>query len=71
MDANHTYPYSLELCETPGRHYQWAIRERGRVIQRADRLYPSERVAREKGNEELEKVFGFAIREAKRNQRRG
>jgi hypothetical protein len=69
MDPHHTYPYSLELCEMPGRHFQWAIRERGRLIQRADRAYPSEHMAREKGHEALEKMFGAAIRKASRTRR--
>lgn len=59
MNTEPMYPYSLEVfpCEKPAGHFQWAIRERGRLIQRSDRLHPSEPQAREKGQAELERLF--------------
>jgi hypothetical protein len=61
MSTEPTYPYSLEVspCEKPRGHFQWAIRERGRLVQRSDRTHPSENQAREKGQAELERlIFG-------------
>jgi hypothetical protein len=59
MSTDTTYPYSLEVspCEKPAGHFSWAIRERGKLIQRSDRPHPSEQKAREKGQAELERLF--------------
>ena len=59
MNTEPMYPYSLEVmpCEKPAGHFQWSIRERGRLIQRSDRPHPSESKAREKGQAELERLF--------------
>jgi hypothetical protein len=59
MNTEPMYPYSLEVfpCEKPAGHFQWRIRERGRLIQRSDRLHPSETKARENGQAELERLF--------------
>jgi len=56
MSTDQTYPYTLEVfpTEKPAGHFQWAIRKRGRLIQRSDRSHPSESKAREKGQAELE-----------------
>jgi hypothetical protein len=59
MSIDQTYPYSLEVfpAEKPAGHYQWAIRERGRLLQRSDRAHPSEEKARQKGEAELERLY--------------
>jgi hypothetical protein len=59
MTTEQTYPFSLEVfaVEKPAGHFQWAIRERGRLIQRSDRPHPSEDKAREKGEAELERLY--------------
>lgn len=59
MSTEPMYPYSLEVfpCEKPAGHFQWSIRERGRLIQRSDRPHPTESKAREKGQAELERLF--------------
>jgi len=59
MSMELTYPYSLEISptQTPEGHFNWAIRERGKLLQRSDRVFPSERIAREKGEAELERLF--------------
>lgn len=59
MSTEQTYPYSLEVLpvEISAEHFQWLIRERGKLIQRSDRLQPSEDKAREKGQVELERLF--------------
>jgi hypothetical protein len=59
MSTERTYPYSLEVFPTdkPAGHFQWLIRERGRLIQRSDRPQPSEEKARQKGQAELERLF--------------
>lgn len=59
MSTEPMYPFSLEVfpCEKPAGHFQWSIRERGRLIQRSDRPHPTESKAREKGEAELERLF--------------
>jgi hypothetical protein len=57
MNENPTYPYTLDVSEKPGGHFQWAIRERGKLLQRSDRSHPSEREARQKGEAALESLF--------------
>jgi hypothetical protein len=56
-DDNATSPYTLEVlpCEKPAGHFQWAIRKHGKLIERSDRPYPSERSARESGQTALER----------------
>ena len=59
MSNDLTYPYSLEISpsEKPERHFRWAIRERGKLLQRSDRVFSSEQIARQKGEAELERLF--------------
>lgn len=57
MNENPTHPYTLDVSAAPGGHYQWAIRERGKLLQRSDRVHPSEREARQKGEAALESLF--------------
>ena len=59
MSTEMTQRYALEVssCERPAGHFQWAIRERGKLIQRSDRAQPSEAKAREKGQAELERLL--------------
>jgi hypothetical protein len=59
MSTDLTYPYSLEIapCEKPGGHFRWTIRERGKLLQRSDRVFASEQIAREKGEAELARLF--------------
>jgi hypothetical protein len=55
-----TSAYTLEVlpAHRPG-HFQWAIRQNGKLVQRADRLHPSEEAARKHGFEEIErKIHG-------------
>jgi len=59
MNNEQTYPYSLEVspCEKPAGHFQWAIRQHGKLIQRSDRPHPTEDKARAKGQAELERLY--------------
>ena len=57
MKENPTHPFTLDVLPAPGGHFQWAIRERGKLLQRSDRPQPSARVAREKGEAVLESLF--------------
>jgi hypothetical protein len=59
MTTTQTYPYSLEVfpATKPAGHFQWTIRERGRLVQRSDRPHVSEEKARENGQAELERLF--------------
>jgi hypothetical protein len=54
-----THPYSLEVspCEKRAGHFHWAIRERGKLIQRSDRSQPSEGEAHAKGQAAIERMF--------------
>jgi hypothetical protein len=48
MSNKETHPYTLEVMPSktkPGQ-FEWAIRERGKLIQRSDRLLGSEQAAR-------------------------
>jgi len=62
MISENTNPrYSVEVtpCTTPAGHFQWAIRERGKLIQRSDRSQATEEKAWEKAQAELERMqFG-------------
>ena len=50
--------YTLEV--QPSRRtegaYEWAIRDRGKLIQRADRVERSEQAARRRGEEALDRI---------------
>jgi len=56
-DDNATYPYTLTIlpCERLAGHFDWAIRRHGKLVERSDRHYPSERSARESGQAALER----------------
>jgi hypothetical protein len=57
MNDNPTYPYTLEVtpCAKPSGHFAWAIRRHGKLLERSDRPHHSERSARERGEEALER----------------
>ena len=59
MSTETTYPYTLDVepCEKPKGHFQWLIRNRGKLVQRSDRPHRSEREALERGRAELERVI--------------
>ena len=51
--------YSLDVepsKRSPG-SYEWAIRERGKVLQRSDRVHRSEGEALRHGEQELERIL--------------
>jgi uncharacterized protein (DUF2249 family) len=57
MSDAETYPYTLEVTASktkPGQ-FEWTIRERGKLIQRSDRLHGSEKAARKSGMAEIER----------------
>jgi hypothetical protein len=56
-DDNATYPYTLTIApsERTAGHFDWAIRRHGKLIERSDRLYSSERSAQESGRAALER----------------
>jgi hypothetical protein len=56
-DDTATYPYTLTitLSERTAGHFEWAIRRHGKLVERSDRPYPSERSARESGQAALER----------------
>jgi hypothetical protein len=57
MNQNPTHPYTLHVWQASGGHFLWAIREHGKLLQRADRTHPSERIAREKGEAALDRLY--------------
>ncbi|MFL5203743.1 MAG: hypothetical protein ACJ8B9_16845 [Microvirga sp.] len=58
-DDNTTYPYTLTILpsEKRARHFDWAIRKHGKLLERSDRLHPSERAARENGEAALDRLI--------------
>ena len=56
-DNNATYPYTLTILpiERLTGHFEWAIRRHGKLVERSDRPYPSERSAQESGQAALER----------------
>jgi hypothetical protein len=59
MSTESTSPYTLDVspCVKPAGHFQWTIRERGKLIQRSDRPHPSEDKARANGQAELDRLL--------------
>ena len=57
MNSNPTHPYSLDVWQASDGQFLWAIRERGKLLQRSDRSHPSERAAREKGEAALDRLY--------------
>ena len=56
-DDHATYPYTLIISpsERLAGHFDWVIHRHGKLVERSDRSYPSERSARESGQEALER----------------
>ncbi len=54
MNENPTHPYTLDVVKLPNGRFQWSIRERGKLLQRSDRLEASEQAAREHGFKAIE-----------------
>jgi hypothetical protein len=63
LSKNATQPYILEVLQRPDGFFEWAIRERVRLVERSDRMHPTENLAREKGEAALEGVFAAANRQ--------
>jgi hypothetical protein len=61
MDTSDTptarYTLDIQPSATSAASFQWAIRDRGKLIQRSDRLLRTEADARKKGEEELERIL--------------
>ncbi len=55
-DMNTKTEFVVEVVPSaiPGK-FQWEIRERGKLIQRSDRYFPSEEAARARGLEEVQR----------------
>jgi hypothetical protein len=66
MKENPTHPYMLDVAKLPDGRFQWAIRERGKLLQRSDRLHPSEPAAREHGFKAIEGLLGHATQDNRR-----
>ncbi len=58
MSYEEVYPYTLDIqpCDRPTGQYRWIIRERGKLLQRSDRVHLSEAAALKSGQAELERV---------------
>ena len=56
-DTN-TFPYTLEVISLKSEGpYQWAIRKRGKLVQRSDRSHPTEAKAHADGLKQIEKLL--------------
>jgi hypothetical protein len=58
-DETGTYPYTLEAlpCDKRAGQFRWVIRKHGKLIERSDKPYFSERAARKQGQAALERQF--------------
>src|SRR3954462_1496227 len=58
-DETGTYPYTLEAlpCDKRAGHFRWVIRKHGKLIERPDKPYFSERAARKQAQAALERQF--------------
>src|SRR5688500_2499710 len=54
MNAKTEYVVEVVPSVIPGK-FQWEIRQRGKLIQRSDRYFPSEEAARASGLEEVQR----------------
>ena len=54
-----SYPYTLEVTPAvkPSGHFNFAIRRKGKMVQRSDRAYPGEDKARERGLNAIERLL--------------
>lgn len=52
-------PFTLEVVPPGegGKHYRWAIRRNGKMLQRSDRGLPSEAKAREDGSAVIQRLL--------------
>ena len=59
MSMNQTHPYTLELSPSPrgDGSVGWAIRKHGKMLERSDRMYRTEREALKSGNEAVERTL--------------
>jgi hypothetical protein len=59
MPNDNTHPYTLEVssAEKPARHFHWAIRKHGKLVQRSDRPQATEYDARKRAMTEIEKML--------------
>jgi hypothetical protein len=55
-DTAPRYTLDVQPSATSATNYQWAIRDRGKLIQRSDRVLRSEADARKRGEEELVRI---------------
>ncbi len=66
MAEKPTHPYTLDVSKLPDGRFQWAIRERGKLLQRGDRPQPSELAARESGLKAIEGLLSDAGKDDRR-----
>ena len=59
MSNSATYPYSVEVqpCDKLAGHFRWTIRERGKLMERAERAAPSAEEAEKHGMKALERML--------------
>jgi len=58
-DDTSTHPYGLTVLpsERSSGRFEWAIRKHGKLAERSDRSYPSEKAAREDGQSALDRCL--------------
>lgn len=59
MNDNDLQPYSLEVTESVRRprHFEWAIRRNGKLVERSDRFATSVADAEKAGRKAVERLF--------------
>jgi hypothetical protein len=59
MNNPATYPYTLDIqpCDKPAGHFLWAIRERGKLVERAMRPSESAEEAERSGLKAIERML--------------
>jgi hypothetical protein len=57
IDTAPRYTLDIQPSPTSAVSFHWAIRDRGKLIQRSDRLLRSAADARKRGEEELERIL--------------
>jgi len=66
MNKNETHPYTLDVSKLPDGRFQWAIRERGTLLQRSDKPHFSEKSAVENGTKVIEGLLSDGGRDDRR-----
>jgi hypothetical protein len=65
MESTILHPYSVEVEPEPT-GFRWKVRERGKLLQRSDRVFPTAEKAQEDAVEHLQRKQHGDLREKRR-----